>query len=213
MRHTINFLLTPDKAASRKVRRKVAESGSRQNIIIGTWPKLINLLNRNYLLKNPTNEWQSRVAAAMKTVPQAFWSKSLCVAPDETIEIVGDALSVLIESIAPKSKLVCLSDQGLPDRLTRRMAYFARLQDTSPAGINESALFALHSGLFSSTQNKTKLDSEAIQWLGVRDYLEEIQVAAGMIQKTLDEDASLSPSDVLYTAMLLGIHGNRTVKK
>ncbi len=162
MRHTINFLLTPDKAASRKVRRKVAESGSRQNIIIGTWPKLINLLNRNYLLKNPTNEWQSRVAAAMKTVPQAFWSKSLCVAPDETIEIVGDALSVLIESIAPKSKLVCLSDQGLPDRLTRRMAYFARLQDTSPAGINESALFALQSGLFSSTQNKTKLDSEAI---------------------------------------------------
>ncbi len=34
-----------------------------------------------------------------------------------------------------------------------------------------------------------------------------------MIQKTLDEDASLSPSDVLYTAMLFGIHGNRTVKK
>ena len=97
------------------------------------------------------------------------------------------------------------------------MAYFARLQDTSPAGINESALFALQSGLFSSTQNKTKLDSEAIG-LGFGIILKKYKSRQEghkdkMIQKALDEDASLSPSDVLYTALLLGIHGNQTVEK
>ena len=42
---------------------------------------------------------------------------------------------------------------------------------------------------------KAPLD-ESVQWLGVRDFLQEAEVAAGMVQRLLAEDSKLKPADI-----------------
>ena len=37
---------------------------------------------------------------------------------------------------------------------------------------------------------------DTVQWLGVRDFLQEAEVAAGMVQRLLAEDGSLTPADI-----------------
>jgi ATP-dependent helicase/nuclease subunit B len=77
--------------------------------------------------------------------------------------------------------------------------------DAALAGILRSysrpkaAAHRAHSGCCrrgcSSTAEKAALD-ESVQWLGVRDFLQEAEVAAGMVQRMLAEDASLTPADI-----------------
>ena len=45
------------------------------------------------------------------------------------------------------------------------------------------------------TADKAPLD-ESVQWLGVRDFLQEAEVAAGMVQRLLAEDPKLKPADI-----------------
>ncbi len=66
-----------------------------------------------------------------------------------------------------------------------------------PMGENreETSLTALQEHLFSLPEKKFELD-ESLQWLGVRDFYEEAEVAVGMVQSMLDADTTLSLSDV-----------------
>lgn len=57
------------------------------------------------------------------------------------------------------------------------------------------ALGVLQSTLYRSSDVKAALD-ESVQWLGVRDFLQEAEVAAGMVQRLLAEDAKLVPADI-----------------
>lgn len=59
---------------------------------------------------------------------------------------------------------------------------------------NKSALAALQTGLFDTTAKPVKLDN-TIQWLACRDFLEEAEIAAGIIQTALKEDKKLNISD------------------
>jgi hypothetical protein len=57
------------------------------------------------------------------------------------------------------------------------------------------ALGVLQAQLYRATADKAPLD-ESVQWLGVRDFLQEAEVAAGMVQRLLAEDPKLKPSDI-----------------
>ncbi len=76
---------------------------------------------------------------------------------------------------------------GLPDRRLAELHCYS-------ADVN-SALSSLQQNLYAKNADVTKID-DTLQWLAVRDYLEEVEVAAGMIQRTLKEDATLQPSDI-----------------
>ena len=58
-----------------------------------------------------------------------------------------------------------------------------------------SSLGALQKKLFELPKRKFKLD-DSIQWLGVRDFYEEAEVAVGMVQSMRREDPELALSDV-----------------
>lgn len=70
------------------------------------------------------------------------------------------------------------------------------LPDT-PAGDREAttSLALLRTALFSAPAHKASLD-DSVQWIGARDYLAEVETAAGMIQTMLDQDADLRPADI-----------------
>lgn len=66
-----------------------------------------------------------------------------------------------------------------------------------PADLTGGAcsLSTLQAGLFLPPDEKQELDG-SIQWVGTRDFLEEAEVSAGMVQIMLDEHADLVPSDI-----------------
>ena len=59
----------------------------------------------------------------------------------------------------------------------------------------QTSLQYLQKFLFSTPDDKTRLDN-SVQWLGVRDFLEEAEVAAGMAQQILAENPCLTPSAI-----------------
>jgi hypothetical protein len=65
----------------------------------------------------------------------------------------------------------------------------------SPLAPRNSALATLASSLFDQVEKEKKID-DTLQWVAVRDYQEEAEIAAGMAQRMLKEDRSLSPADI-----------------
>jgi hypothetical protein len=57
------------------------------------------------------------------------------------------------------------------------------------------ALGVLQTRLYRASDEKAALDA-SVQWLGVRDFLQEAEVAAGMVQRWLAEHSDLKPADV-----------------
>ncbi len=57
------------------------------------------------------------------------------------------------------------------------------------------ALGLLQSRLFGVADEKAELD-ESVQWVGVRDFFQEAEVAAGMVQTLLAEHPQLEPADI-----------------
>jgi hypothetical protein len=77
-------------------------------------------------------------------------------------------------------------------------ALAACLEEMCPGklrGVLGSGLARLQADLYRADATPTPPD-DSVQWLGVRDYLEEAEVAAGMAQALLASDAGLSPADV-----------------
>lgn len=68
------------------------------------------------------------------------------------------------------------------------------LLDGSPAA-PQTSLQALQQHLFAAPEEKPSLDT-TVQWLGVRDFQTEAEVAAGMAQQMLAEHPDLKPSDI-----------------
>lgn len=58
-----------------------------------------------------------------------------------------------------------------------------------------SSLGVLQSRLFGVVKDKYALD-QTVQWVGTRDFLQEAEVAAGMVQTMLAENKELEPSDI-----------------
>ncbi|MCP5058571.1 MAG: PD-(D/E)XK nuclease family protein [bacterium] len=69
----------------------------------------------------------------------------------------------------------------------------ASFQNT-PRASESSALGHLQRRIFGDLEGSVPLD-ESVQFLGLRDPLEEAEVAAGMVQQALDREPQLNPSD------------------
>jgi ATP-dependent helicase/nuclease subunit B len=58
-----------------------------------------------------------------------------------------------------------------------------------------TSLGHIQRALFMDASDRVRLDS-SLQWLAVRDFLQEAEIAAGMIQEWLAADSSLTPADI-----------------
>ena len=69
------------------------------------------------------------------------------------------------------------------------------LVKTIPNPANTNSLSTLQTRLFSDPSKRIVLD-KSVQWVGTRDFLEEAEIAAGMVQTMLGEHTDLQPSDI-----------------
>ena len=266
MKQLIHFILVPDGSAARRLRRMLATQSPCQGILVGTWPELIDQAKDAYLISPQTGDWKTHFHNALKNIPDAFWSNSFEVSPEETAAEVEAALSLLVSATEAGSDIALADSDQLPQRprkhvqdvvrllheldgqlpdelfaaqklidpasntairklavchihgfpsLTRwqvalidklnadagieRDAEMMRLLeslllDTSPA-TPQTSLDALQQHLFAAPEEKAPVDN-TVQWLGVRDFMEEAEVAAGMAQQILAENPGLTSSDI-----------------
>lgn len=266
MKQFIRFLLVPDGSAARRLRRMLATQSPCMGIVVGTWPELIEQAKNAYLIAPQASDWKSRFHGALEKLPDAFWSNSFEVSPEETAAEVESALSLLVGATEAGSEIVIADSEQLADRprthvqdivrlfheldgllpdelraiqqlistesetairniavchingfpsLTRwQLALIDKLNadagiepdpalmrlldslllDTS-ATAPQTSLQGLQQRLFAVPEEKMPLDT-TVQWLGVRDFLQEAEVAAGLAQQMLDETPGLTPSDI-----------------
>ena len=64
-----------------------------------------------------------------------------------------------------------------------------------PADAHPGALGVLQARLFTAGATPVPMDA-SVQWIGVRDLLQEAEVAAGMVQRMLDELPDLRPAEI-----------------
>jgi hypothetical protein len=261
----LHFLLTPDRSSARRVRRMVAENSSRLGVMVGTWTELVEQARKAYVLPDPDDSWNEKLAEIAASMTDAFWAKSLEVAPGESLSVISSHLTILIEGAGPAGKVTPDAKKVLPDRARKHLADLAKLHEamngilpTRLAAIKDIlnvdkseairtiflyqidglpklspwqkalvnkietdfpstrdkelenllnqalvpaitkkrpvALAAIQDNLFSPEAEQVKLD-DSVQWLAVRDYLEEAEVAAGMVQTILKEQ-KLKPADI-----------------
>lgn len=125
----IHFLLTPDRSSSRLVRRMVAEKASRLGVIAGTWTEFVESALKAYLLPDPDDSWNDKLADAAASMKDAFWAKSLVVASDETLASIGATLAMLIEGAGPARKVEPDTKKLLPERARKHLADLAKLHE------------------------------------------------------------------------------------
>jgi len=101
MTQSTHFLLVPDRAAARRVRRLVAERLPRLGVRVGTWGELLEALRGACLLPKPPEDFRERVAHAAAQGKDAFWSESFKTAPDETTAVLAGELTRLLENLPP----------------------------------------------------------------------------------------------------------------
>jgi hypothetical protein len=231
--------------------------------MVGTWAELIQVAERAYLTVPAATDWRDNLERAAVALPDGFWSRSLEVAPEETLECLEATLTRLIHARPPAMALDTGNPEALTERGARHLADLQRLHGaldkTLPPELEVIAnllaadagearfaialychpvaprltvrqqalaekieadfgagydpelgkllayLFEPQSGatgtvsflqtqLFSAPQHKVNLDS-SLQWVAVRDCLEEAEVVAGMIQQVTAGDNPPSYSD------------------
>lgn len=86
------------------------------------------------------------------------------------------------------------ADAGI-ERDAEMMRFLESLLPDSSSISSQTSLLTLQQHLFAAPEEKASLDT-TVQWLGVRDFLEEAEVAAGMAQQMLAENPGLTPSDI-----------------
>jgi ATP-dependent helicase/nuclease subunit B len=266
----LTFLLVPDASAARRVRRMIAERGACSGLLVGSWAGLIDAARRAYLAPVSPTDWVDAFDAALAATPDAFWERSLEVAPVETTRAVEAALAQLygahpvaepldfemvavlperprrhvrdllrlIESLNGRlpDDLTILRDllaadaadalhavrvvqvDGVPSLTCWQQALVDKLNldaaargavgsDSDELEILRSAFSAaavanrpgalgvLQARLFTGGGDPEPLD-DSVQWVGVRDFLQEAEVAAGMVQRMLEERPDLRPAEI-----------------
>jgi len=264
----IRFLLVPDSSAARCLRRIIAARTPCMGVQTGTWPELVEQAGSAYLVPQRSGDWNRAFTHALERVPDAFWSRSLEVAPRETAAEVEAALTLVVggsragdgDGIAAANldqlperprrqmedivRLLAVLDGRLPEPLqtmqqlataksgnaVRRLQVchldgfpvltcrqaelieklnrdagaepdaelLAALESLKPdtvCTVPGSSLEFLQQRLFSAPAKKVPRDG-SVQWLGVRDYLQAAEVAAGMVQQMLAENPGLSACEI-----------------
>jgi ATP-dependent helicase/nuclease subunit B len=88
-----------------------------------------------------------------------------------------------------------LNADAVPSPSTTLRVLLAAIAATDSTKRSPSALAHVQAKVFEPVTNRVQPD-ETLQWVGCRDFLEETEVAAGMVQQLLKQDATLKPSEV-----------------
>ena len=261
MNQTLHFILCPDKACARRLRRELAIVGGRVGLQVGTWPELLTLAFRSCCLAPLEDDWHERLETAAAALPDAFWAASLAADSDNALSILATALRDVICAVPPGTSLPEIPesfpkrarrqlddlrllyagiDHELPQDLaqikaviespvqrfmrTIRITHDERLMELNPwqqalvnrlnhdaadAGQEQCfevyftcpdvevppSLQSMHAGVFAEQAQPVVLD-DSVQWLAVRDPLEEVEVVSGMIQTALATGEIESPSGI-----------------
>ena len=130
-RQLVQFLLVPDRAAARRLRRVLAERRALQGVVVGTWIELLALAEAAYLLAAPDEDnWPKVLRERLASQGNAFWSGSLSVAPEETSAAIDQALAKLWVALGPERTISALLDTGDDPRLSRHLADLSRLEES-----------------------------------------------------------------------------------
>ena len=267
-RPALHFLLVPDGSVARRLRRTLAEASARSGVIVGTWPELLALAQREYFILHPRGLHEAFEEALQKP-EDAFWSKSYASAPDETARAVRYALISLLAATDPQQTTSAVAVDGLGDHARRTVtelfelarslgdklpgdlatvqsllradpesaSQFIRVYRTPESPVTtrwqnaaidklnrdaqlgdippdpqlaqiladqfqsdsrasgQSALGLLQRSMFEPGEGSAKLD-DSVQWIGVRDFYQEAEVAVGMLQTLLDRHPGTTPADI-----------------
>lgn len=101
---TLSFHLVPDRAAARRRRREIARAGLGFDRAVGSWPDLLERARDAYLVPPPAEGWAERLRDAFAEVPEAFWTRSLAAAPEETAAVIRNALEEVLAASAPGTR-------------------------------------------------------------------------------------------------------------
>lgn len=267
MTETTHFILVPDSAIARRLRRLLAEQKTQIGVIVGTWSALLEYVNHIYLGAPVSESWDEKLKITLDDL-EGFWSGSFKVAPEDSAKLVKQALINVITALPvsvkpimgdidfnkldsrPKKHFedllslyqkmdfelppeinsirsvfsvekssaigsVCIYyDQSLSilsrwqESLIEKLnndandqfrhdlkAFVSEISNYSAQSSESTALYALQNQLFSAEVSKVGIDS-SIQLIGVRDFMQEAEVAAGMVQEILASDESVRPEDI-----------------
>lgn len=123
----VHFLLVPDKAAGRRLRREIAARGARCGVVVGTWAELVVHAQRAYLILSPATDWDARLGEAARKVPDAFWVESLMTDSEGTLGAIGCELHRLLAALRPNCRLEPAVKESLSARGKRHLADLVRL--------------------------------------------------------------------------------------
>ena len=129
MTEVLHFLLVPDKAAARRVRRAIASRGACAGTVVGTWGELVDQARKTYLLSPLDPDWEARLADAVENVKDAFWSRSYEADPEGTLEVLGRELKWLLSALPPGKQIEPARKTSLSDRGKRHLADLSRLHE------------------------------------------------------------------------------------
>ena len=301
----LQFVLVADAGQARRVKRCLAEAGFSGGWIVGTWARLLDFAGAQYRLSRGEAEvTRSLFSQTLRELSDAFWARSLAVAPESTEAVVERALTDLLTALEPLAPWPTGPFTALPERIGQQLEDLLRLArilddqlpaslgvvrqllqtdrsvalrtvrvhsvqplplnrwqtvlitklnqdaadealvgitvDTTSAVFSNSvdasaqispqdatkiamqggnqalpmhcyllgasaqtfstpstsrALIQLQTGLFRTAVPPVVLD-ESVQWVGVRDFLQEAEISTGMVQRLLETHPDWSPADI-----------------
>ena len=129
MSQLIHFILVPDGSAARRLRRLLATQSPCMGIMVGTWPELIEQAKSAYVITPQVSDWKSQFHTALEQLPDAFWSNSFEVAPQEVAAEVEAALSLLVSATQPGKEISsgALNLERIADRPRQHLEDILRL--------------------------------------------------------------------------------------
>jgi len=125
----LHFLLVPDRASGRSVRRALASNGARWGTVVGTFGELVDQACKAYLLKSVETDWKDRLGKASREITDAFWSDSLKVDPDGSVAVLDRELRRLLEALGPGRDIVPIGKSRLSDRGKGHLEDLSRLHN------------------------------------------------------------------------------------
>lgn len=107
-------------------------------MIVGTWPELLALAQKEYFISHPRGLHEA-FERALQEPEDAFWSKSYASAPDETARAVSFALISLLGATDPQQPISAIQANSLgnrPRRIVTELFQLARsLGDNLPGDL------------------------------------------------------------------------------
>ncbi|MFH1531372.1 MAG: hypothetical protein ABIK09_11655, partial [Pseudomonadota bacterium] len=130
----LHVIVAPDPDAARILRRRIAENRGGFGVLVTTIGGAVALARSERLLPDIDDTWSKQLKAGIGANAEAFWARSLEVAPDATREAVGRSLAGLLEATDPGvGALPAL--KNLPPRIAQRYGDLRALHDAMGGGL------------------------------------------------------------------------------